>query len=232
MEVQLKIPLNQAIFLRDPEENETGRSILTTGAKLMAELGLEEFTFRKLAAQINCTEANVYHYFKNKQRLLLYYTDLYWSWLDQQVYLMGLEFKDPVALLNEALMLLTTFPERTLQPGSIPADLLRVIVISDGHKVFHTKTVDSDNFLRLFKPYKDLCKRIVDIFQRIQPDYPFPHSLATTVLEMSHTLNFYKDHLPALTDFGRAPSSQPVHLYLHSLCYATLSIPNPTTPRP
>jgi AcrR family transcriptional regulator len=229
MQVQLKIPLNQAIFLRDPEENETGRSILAVGAKLMAELGLEEFTFRKLAAQIDCTEANVYHYFKNKQRLLLYYTDLYGSWLDQQVFLMSLEYQDSVQLLDETLKLLATFPEKTLQPGSVPAELLRTIVISDGHKVFMTKHVDTDNLLLLFKPYKDLCKRIVGVFKSIAPDYPFAHSLATTVLEMSHTLNFYKDHLPALTDFGRAPSSQPIYQYLQSLCYATLSLPKPTS---
>lgn len=227
MDVHLKIALNDALYLRDPLENETGRKILLAGAKLMADLGLEDFTFRKLAAHVRCTEANIYHYFKNKHRLLLYYTDLYWSWLDQQMYLMGLEEGDPVRLLDEVLLLLTEFPEKVLQPGLLPADLLREIVIADGHKAYFTKHVDSDNELLLFKPFKDLCRRLVQILLRIQPSFPFAHSLATTVIEMSHALNFYKDHLPALTDYGRNASSEPVHQYIQHLCYTTLSIPRP-----
>lgn len=232
MDVQLKIALNEALYLRNPVENETGRNILVAGAQLMDDLGLEEFTFRKLAAQIRCTEANIYHYFKNKQRLLLYFTDLYWSWLDQQLYLMSLEQRDPVQQLDEAILLLTTFPERTLQPSIVPATVLRRIVIADGHKTYFTKQVDDDNQLMLFKPFKDLCRRIVDMIHAIQPGYAFAHSLATTVIEMSHTLNFYKDHLPALTDFGRAPSSHPVHQFIQNLCYATLSIQKSQLPNP
>ena len=47
-----------------------GARILTEGLDLMLELGLEAFTFKKLAERLGSTEVTVYHYFANKQRLL------------------------------------------------------------------------------------------------------------------------------------------------------------------
>ena len=58
-----------------------GSRILAEGLVLMNDIGLEAFTFKKLAERIGCTEVTVYHYFANKQRLLQYYFQMYWLWL-------------------------------------------------------------------------------------------------------------------------------------------------------
>ncbi|MBK7620533.1 MAG: TetR/AcrR family transcriptional regulator [Flavobacteriales bacterium] len=70
------------LHLRDPGTSVVGERILSEGLALMNELGLEVFTFKKLAERAECTEATIYKYFPNKQRLLQYYFQLYWMWLD------------------------------------------------------------------------------------------------------------------------------------------------------
>ena len=70
-----------SLSLKDPEATVIGRSMLLDGLELMDELGLEAFTFKKLADRIGCTEVSLYKYFPNKQRLLQYYFQLYWLWL-------------------------------------------------------------------------------------------------------------------------------------------------------
>ncbi len=72
-----------SLSLKDPEATELGRSMLSEGLFLMNTLGLESFTFKKLAEHIGCTEVSLYKYFPNKHRLLQYYFQLYWLWLRQ-----------------------------------------------------------------------------------------------------------------------------------------------------
>ena len=82
MEVQLKFRMNEQLFLRNPEESDLGRRIVSASIKMIGELGFEAFTFKKLATQIETTEASVYRYFENKHRLLVYLVTWYWSWLE------------------------------------------------------------------------------------------------------------------------------------------------------
>ncbi|UPT67071.1 MAG: TetR/AcrR family transcriptional regulator [Sphingobacteriales bacterium JAD_PAG50586_3] len=81
MEVQLRIRMNEKIYLRNPEESVLGKNIVRNGLLLINKLGFEEFTFKKLAKEINTTEASIYRYFENKHRLLLYIINWYWSLL-------------------------------------------------------------------------------------------------------------------------------------------------------
>ncbi|MBK7084502.1 MAG: TetR/AcrR family transcriptional regulator [Flavobacteriales bacterium] len=77
-----------------------GTRILTMGIDLMLELGLEAFTFKKLAERMGSTELTVYHYFANKQRLLQYYFQLYWLWLQTYCMQEGRSLKDPRTRLH------------------------------------------------------------------------------------------------------------------------------------
>ena len=71
MELSLKIKMNEKLFLRNPEESELGRKIIEFSIILIHKIGFEAFTFKKLAKEINTTEAGVYRYFENKHRLLI-----------------------------------------------------------------------------------------------------------------------------------------------------------------
>lgn len=56
------------LTLRDTS-SPIGTRILAQGLVQMNEIGLEVFTFKKLAERIGCTEVTGYHYFANNQRL-------------------------------------------------------------------------------------------------------------------------------------------------------------------
>ena len=71
--MHLKININEKLFLSDPQETELGRSILKHSVLLIHRVGYENLTFKKLAIEAGTTEASVYRYFENKQRLLIYY---------------------------------------------------------------------------------------------------------------------------------------------------------------
>ena len=78
MDYSLSFRVNEKIYVRDPEGTELGRQMVKRAIDLIYDLGFEAFTFKKLALQMNTTEATIYRYFENKHRLLLYIISWYW----------------------------------------------------------------------------------------------------------------------------------------------------------
>ena len=74
----IKFSLNNSLYSRDPQNTELGQRILKHSIILIDEIGLENFTFKKLAFEIESTEASMYRYFENKHQLLLFLTSLLW----------------------------------------------------------------------------------------------------------------------------------------------------------
>ena len=81
----LSIKLNEHLYLSDPQHTKLGQNIISKSVVLIDQLGFEQFTFKKLAKEIDSTEASVYRYFENKHRLLHYLISWYWSWLEYKV---------------------------------------------------------------------------------------------------------------------------------------------------
>ncbi len=195
--------LSSDLYLRDPLSSDKGKDLLRHGAPLILEMGLEAFTARKLAEASNITEATVYKYFANKQKLLQYYFQLYWTWLEQQIKVFTAVEDDPKQKLLKAVRLLSDMPSVAADPGLVSKEVLRQLVVMEGVKAFHHAQVDADNALKLYAPYKSVAALIANMIVKVDPNQPYPYSLATTLLEMSHSLEFYRDHLPSLTDFPR-----------------------------
>ena len=59
MEFQLKFKVNQSLFLKDPEGSTIGKAIVAKSIDLIYNIGFEQFTFKKLAQEINTTEATI-----------------------------------------------------------------------------------------------------------------------------------------------------------------------------
>ncbi|MCC7502644.1 MAG: TetR/AcrR family transcriptional regulator [Flavobacteriales bacterium] len=179
-----------------------GLRILTEGLVLMNELGLEAFTFKKLAERIGCTEVTVYHYFTNKQRLLQYYFQFYWLWLRTHGEQEGHNVKDPVERLHGTIRALAGVWSASAPAAQLDPKALRDLVVNEGSKSFLHKNVDTDNELKLFKPYKDLCAQVAAEVKACAPRLRSARSFATTLVEMSHSLEFAMHHLPALTELS------------------------------
>ena len=51
-----------------------------------------------------------------------------------------------------------------------------------------------------FSTYKELCECISTILLEKKPDYPYPHTLASSLVEMANNNIYFAEHLPSLTD--------------------------------
>lgn len=214
--------MNPKLYLRDPEQTELGRSIISQGIKMIHELGFEEFTFKKLAQKIGTTEAGIYRYFENKHRLLTYLTTWFWTWIEYQLVFHTNNVSNAAEKINIIIRLLTFQVTDQFILEHVDKDILHRIVISEGDKSYLTKHVTEDNKAMLFKPYKDLCQRIADVFLEYKPKFPFPHSLGSTLIETAHHQMFFKDHLPRLTDFGGAKDVKELEKFLQHLVFSSL----------
>jgi len=222
MNLQFSIQPNEKLALRNPESTDLGRKIVRQGLLLMHELGYEHFTFKKLAAAINTTEASIYRYFENKHRLLLYFLTWYWNILEYSVVVSLQNMSDPVLKIRKIIEVLTNDLSDWVNTAGLDGSALHAIAIAESSKVYLVKEVDAINREQLFKPYKDLCGRIAGLFLEYQPTYAYPRSLASTVLEMAQFQPYFMEHLPALTDFGGKKDRQEVVAFLENLVFASL----------
>lgn len=222
MELQLQITMNEKLFLRNPEKTELGRKILLHSIQLIYKNGFESFTFKKLAEDIGSTEAGVYRYFENKHRLLIYIVAWYWSWLQYRVVVSTGNIEDPVVKLKKVINLLATVVEDDVRTSYVNENVLHQIIIAEGTKAYLTKHVSEDNKDQLFKPYKDLCAKIGDIILQCNPEYPYPKSLSSTIIEMAHFQNFFMNNLPSLTDFGITKDESAIVSFLEDLVFSAI----------
>ncbi len=223
MELKLIIRLNEKLYLRDPDSSDLGRRIIKNGANLMSQLGFESFTFKKLAEDIQTTEASVYRYFESKHKLLLYIITWYWSYLEYHVFFSIKNMTDSEAKIRLIIDLLSHELDDSIGSVDFDKKVLFDIVVNESNKVYLSKDVDSNNSAQLFKPYKDLCDRIANLFLEYNSSYPYPHSLASSVVEAAHLQYFFAQHLPRLTNAKGKEDNQTIRNFLEHLVFSALS---------
>lgn len=222
MSIAFKIKMNEGLYLRNPEDTDLGRRILKSSVQLIYKLGFEEFTFKKLAEEINSTEAGIYRYFENKHKLLIYLTSWYFSWLEFHIQYVTNNIKDPKVKLIKIISMLTTPIEDDKETSYIDESLLHPLIVAEGSKVYLTKQVTENNKQQFFQPYKDLCTLIGNILLEYNPDYKFPKSLASTIVEVAHFQNFFMYNLSSLTDFSKRNKEKEISLFIENLVFSSL----------
>ena len=223
MELDIRIRMNDKLFLRNPEESALGKKIVKNSLILINKLGFEEFTFKKLSTEISTTEASIYRYFENKHRLLIYLINWYWSYLEYKVVFYVNNIAKPEIKLKTIIKLLIEEPKgKALNTDFITENGAYKLVMWEGSKTYLTRNVSKDNKDQLFKPYKDLCERIASIILEYNPKYKYPHSLASTLLEMAHSQKFFMQNLPSLTDFDKDKDDKKIILFLEHLIFQSI----------
>lgn len=223
MLLEIKPILSEKLFLKNPEQSDLGQKIIQHGVFLLHQIGFEQFTFKKLAKEIGTTEAGIYRYFENKHRFLHYLIAWHWTYLEYQIVFQLQNMKNNKEKIKRIIHLLVIDHQEKNAVSIFDKKLLYEIVISESSKVYLTKAVNTDNHDNLFKPYKDLCARIADLFSEYNSTYAFPHSLASTLVEMAHYQLFFSQHLPRLTDKKRnSDATKYVVQYLDNFVFSVL----------
>ena len=216
----IKIRVEENTYLKDPEGSELGQRILEESIRQMDINGIETFNFKKLAESIHTTEASVYRYFENKHKLLLYLTSWYWAWLEYQIVFATVNIDNSQKKLMNALsVLIKPVLENDTYPY-IDLKALNRIAVSESTKSYFTKNVDILNKSKLFRQYKSLNMRLAGILSELDDTYPFPNSLASTVLEGILHQPYYHEHLPKLNDVGKDHDT--LLRFFYSICTGTI----------
>lgn len=222
MDLDIRIRMNEKLYLRNPEDSALGKKIVSQGLKLINKIGFENFTFKKLAKEIDTTEASIYRYFENKHRLLVYLTTWYWSFVEYKVMFNLNNINDPEIKLKTIIRLLVSEPPKAQESDFISESRASELVKWESSKAYLTRNVTKDNKDRLFKPYKDLCARIAAVIKEYNPKYKYPNSLASTLLEMSHAQRFFMENLPSLTDI-QTPDEKKLIQFLEHFIFTTIA---------
>ena len=200
MAIVVRIAPNEALSLRDPQATDLGRRLLAHAIAELDALGLEAFTFRKLAAKVGCTEASVYRYFSSKHQLLLYLVAYYWDWVHHLINLAVTRERSPRDRLRAALRALTHPATPNPAVPYVDERLLHSVVLAEGTKAYHFKAVDTVNEKGVFLGYKSLTAELADLILAVDPAFPYPRALASSLFEMAHNHLYFAEHLPRLTD--------------------------------
>lgn len=197
---KIQIRVNDNLYLKDPESSDLGKRIIDKSIELIDDMGMEDFTFRKLAQALDSTESSVYRYFENKQRLLLYLTSWYWGFLEYELVFKTNNVESPSERLELAIDILACDIPVEERFGHIDLHMLDRIVISESSKAYLTKKVDESNKEGFYLGYKQLIHRLSLLVLDINPDFQYAHTLMSTIVESIHHQKYFAKHLPALTD--------------------------------
>lgn len=220
----LTFKLNEHLFLRDPQHTLLGQRIISRSVEMIDQLGFEHFTFKKLAEEIESTEASIYRYFENKHRLLLYLVAWYWSWLEYKIDITTGSINNPHDKLKAALRVITEKKDFDPSFAFVDEAALQRIVISELDKTYLTKSVDRDNQEGLFGGFKSLSKKISDMVTGVNKNYPYASSLISTVLLASKQQLFFSSHLPSLTNVTKgAGAHEEIYQFIEKLVFDTIN---------
>lgn len=219
----LRIELNERLYLRDPQDTELGRRLIGESVQLIDEIGLEQFTFKKLAQRMGSTEASLYRYFENKHRLLVYLVSWYWAWMRYQIHFHTHNVPDAAQRLRLILGIFTRAHDDDLTTTSLDEAALYRIVVNEASKAYLTHDVDEDNQAGLFREYKRLVAEVAAVVAELAPAYPFPRTLVSTLVEAARKQHFFARHLPGLTDAQNTGSEETVlYRFLENLAFGAL----------
>ena len=200
MGIGISITLNRGLYLKDPQGSLLGRDIIRHSIILIDELGFEAFTFKKLARRMKSTEASVYRYFENKHRLLLYLVAWYWEWVSYIIDVHSMNVEDPKQRLRIVIQAFLHATKENPSTEYVNESILHRIIIAEGAKAYHTHSVESENKEGFFLNYKQLAEKVAGLIHEINPGFPYPRALASSLFEMANNHIYFAQHLPRLTD--------------------------------
>jgi len=149
---------------------------------------------------MSSAEASIYRYFENKHALLVYLVSWYWEWVRFRIDFNAMNIEDPRRRLKITIKTIIDTIRLATPAEYIDRDLLHNIVVKEGIKAYHINQVDKENEMGYFTPYKALGQKIANIILAVNPDFPYPKTLASNLLEMANNQMYFAEHLPKLTD--------------------------------
>ena len=202
----LKIQVNEKLYVKDPETSALGKKIIQQSIILIDDIGFDDFTFKKLGEKLGSNESSLYRYFENKHKLLVYLSSWYWSWMEYRLVFATSNYANPLEKLKKAISIVAEKVEDDQKTLHINESILNKIIIAEFTKTFHTKGVEQENKEGFYYIYIRVINRLTAIITEVNPDYLYPKSLASSIVEGAMHQQFLKDHMQAITDCNETTS--------------------------
>jgi len=223
MEIEIHFPNNEKLYIKNPEQSSLGQKIISYSIILIKKLGIEEFTFKKLATEIQSNEASIYRYFENKHNLLIYLISFYWEVLNMKIEFATEYITDPKDKITKLIDVLVNIEEAGPTIKNIDIATLHEIIVSESAKAYLTKKIDKESREGFFKSYEKLVDTISEIFMEVNEDYEFPRALACNLVETTYEQFYFSQHFQGLTELQEPAGNLPmVKKFLQSLMYSVL----------
>lgn len=196
----IQIRVNDKIFIKDPESSDLGKNIIKHSIEMIHSMGMEAFTFKKLAIKLGTTESTIYRYFENKHKLLIYLISWYWGWMEYEMVLKSVNIANPIEKLKHLIEVVCDPLKNNITHDDYELGQLHEIIIEESPKAFFTKQVDHENEDGLFSNYKRINERLIASIKEINGTYPQANTMASMIIECSNQQRFHALHFPKLTD--------------------------------
>lgn len=199
---QFQIRIHDRIFIKDPDSSELGRNLVRKSVDMIDEMGLESFTFKKLARELGTTESAIYRYFENKHKLLIYLLSWFWAWLEYKLVFSTVNIEPVEERIRITLDTLSYPVDERDRQDLFDLHKLHAIAVAEAPKVYLTREVDRENREGMFMAYMRLTNRLSRMLLELNPRYSFPDSLASLILESIYQQRFFSEHFPNLSNIG------------------------------
>lgn len=225
MIINEKAKMTKKLFLKDPNSTDLGKRIINSSIKIIDTIGFEAFNFKKLAVDINSTEASIYRYFENKYKLLFYLISWYWTWVKSSLDYQLKFIKSPREKIKIIIRVIFTSAFDDPSTEMIDEAALARIVITESTKTYTKKQVTTDYEDGLFEAYKQVCKKITSVILEANPNYKNPKALSITIIMGVHKQIFFSNNLPELTDvFFSEENIEPLEEFMQNLVFSAIGI--------
>ncbi len=189
----LELHFPNCLYLKNPKGSEIGESIVEMGAHFLGNFGLEELTFKKLAIEVGCTEATIYRYFNNKQQLLLYILNIYWSWQEYVIVFNCQNIENAEIKLKRVISALAK-PEFEFLANRTFANNVLLTAINEGVKAHYTIHIQNEMDHGKTIGYQRLISRIAEYIEEYNKLYPYSNSMAICLADSALQQLFIQSH--------------------------------------
>jgi AcrR family transcriptional regulator len=195
--IELQIP--NCLFQKNPRETEIGNKLVETATHLIAQLGLEQFTIKKLALETGCTEATVYRYFENKHQLMLYIMNIFWGWQEYLLVFSTQNIHNESEKMKRAIALLAN-PDFGFLPYRKFANSVLLAAINEGVKIHIIRNLKDEIENGSMAAYRNLAQRIAGLIKSFDKTYAYPHALAMQLMDAAIHQQFCHRYLRGVSE--------------------------------
>lgn len=222
MIIETKIKLNDNLYIKDPEETDLGKQIISKSIELIYEVGFDKFNFKKLANLIKSNEPSVYRYFENKKQLLSYLHSWYWSWIEFNIDNNTKNIKSEKEKLKIIVNTLSNSFKYDEKFIHIDEEKLSNIVIRDYQGIF----IDKDNTkYDTFEAFHSLCIKISSVITAFNSKYNTPNALAISIIKLTYEQMFFYLNQPKMTE---VKNNLDLNKFIENILFSSIEINNPS----